>query len=117
MAIFSALLDICAGNSPVTGEFPAQKPVMGSFAAFLSCTWINGWVNNREAIDLRRHRVHYDVAVMWVIELENNGLKLSKSGYSNHNSGYIMQYESIGMYYYITKPIFQRDMYPSAAKN
>ena len=25
---------------------------------------INGWVNNREAGDLRRHRVHYDVTVM-----------------------------------------------------
>ena len=27
-------------------------------------TWINGWVNNREAGDLRRHRTHYDVIVM-----------------------------------------------------
>ena len=27
METFSALLAICAGNSPVTGEFPAQKPV------------------------------------------------------------------------------------------
>ena len=26
--------------------------------------WINGWVNNREAGDLRRHRAHYDVIVM-----------------------------------------------------
>ena len=33
--------------------------------------WLNGWVNNREAGDLRRHRAHYDVIVMtavnWVI--------------------------------------------------
>ena len=27
METFSALLAICAGNSPVTGEFPTQKPV------------------------------------------------------------------------------------------
>ena len=27
MEPFSALLAICAGNSPVTGEFPAQRPV------------------------------------------------------------------------------------------
>ena len=27
MEIFFALLAICAGNSPVTGEFPVQKPV------------------------------------------------------------------------------------------
>ena len=34
MQIFSALLAICAGNSPVTGEFPAQKPVTRSFDVF-----------------------------------------------------------------------------------
>ena len=34
MATFSALLDLCAGNSPVTGEFPAQRPVMQSFDVF-----------------------------------------------------------------------------------
>ena len=47
METCSALLAICEGNSPVTGEFPAQRPV-----------------NNREAGDLRRHRAHYDVIVM-----------------------------------------------------
>ena len=26
--------------------------------------WINGWVNNREAGDLRRYRAHHDVTVM-----------------------------------------------------
>ena len=26
--------------------------------------WTNGWVNNRDAGDLRRHRSHYDVTVM-----------------------------------------------------
>ena len=31
----NALLDICAGNSPVTGEFPIQSPVMRSFDVFL----------------------------------------------------------------------------------
>ena len=59
---FSALLAICAGNSPVNGEFPAQRPVTRSFDVF--CVWINGWVNNREAGDLRRYRVHCDVIVM-----------------------------------------------------
>ena len=28
------------------------------------CAWINGWVNNRDAGDLRRHRAHYDVTVI-----------------------------------------------------
>ena len=34
METFSALLTICAGNSPVTGEFPAQRPVTRSFDVF-----------------------------------------------------------------------------------
>ena len=29
-----------------------------------NCAWMNGWVNNRKADDLRRHRAHYDVIVM-----------------------------------------------------
>ena len=35
MGTFSALLDICAGNSPIPGEFPAQKPLTRSFGVFL----------------------------------------------------------------------------------
>ena len=34
METFSALLAICAGNSLVTGEFPAQSPVTRSFDIF-----------------------------------------------------------------------------------
>ena len=62
METFSALLAICVGNSPVAGEFPAQRPVTWSFDIFSDL--INDWVNNREAGDLRRHRGHYDVNVM-----------------------------------------------------
>ena len=36
MEIFFALLAICAGNSPVTGEFPAQRPVTRSFDVFFN---------------------------------------------------------------------------------
>ena len=34
METFSALLDFCVENSPVTGEFPSQRPVSQSFDAF-----------------------------------------------------------------------------------
>ena len=64
METFSALLAVCAGNSPVTCEFPAQRPVTRSFDFFLICAWICSWVNNREAGDFRRHRAHCDVTVM-----------------------------------------------------
>ena len=35
METFSVLLAICVGNSPVTGEFPAQRPVTRGFWRFL----------------------------------------------------------------------------------
>ena len=34
METFSALLALCEGNSPVTGEFPSQRPVTRSFDVF-----------------------------------------------------------------------------------
>ena len=66
METFSASLDICAGNSPVHGEFPAKRPVTRSSDVFFDLRLqINGWLYNREAGDLRRHRAHYDVIVMY----------------------------------------------------
>ena len=52
METFSALLAICAGNSPVPGEFPAQRPVTRSFDVFfdlrpikrLSKQWWGWWL-------------------------------------------------------------------------
>ena len=51
METFSVLLAICAGNSPVTGEFPVQRPVTQSFNVFFDPRF--RWVNNGEAGDLR----------------------------------------------------------------
>ena len=64
MEIISALLAFCAGNSPVPGEFPSQRPVTQSFDIFFDLCLKNSWVNNREAGNLRRHQAHYDVSVM-----------------------------------------------------
>ena len=38
---FSALLAFCAGNSPVPGEFPAQRPVTQSFDVFFDLRRLN----------------------------------------------------------------------------
>ena len=43
----------------------------------LICVWINGWINNREAGDLRRYRHHYDVIVMLI---RNVSMALFKTG-------------------------------------
>ena len=51
------------------GEFPAQRPVTRALMFSLICARINGWVNSREAGDLRRHRPHYDVTVMYMLRI------------------------------------------------
>ena len=59
MEPFSALLALCAGNSPHKGQW------RGALIFSLICAWINDWVNNREAGDLRRYRAHHDIIVMY----------------------------------------------------
>ena len=44
-------------NSPHKGQW------RGALMFSLICVWINGWVNNREAGDLRRYRAHYYIIV------------------------------------------------------
>ena len=44
---------------------PRAKASDAGLRCFLwSAYWLNGWINNREAGDLRRHCAHYDVNVM-----------------------------------------------------
>ena len=66
METFSALLTILQVihwspmNSPHKGQW------RGALMFSLICAWMNGWVNSREAGDLRRQRAHYDVTVMGI---------------------------------------------------
>ena len=50
-------------RSPV--NFPRKGQWRRALMFSLICVWINGWVNNGEAGDLRRHHAHCDVIVMW----------------------------------------------------
>ena len=43
---FSALQAFCAGKSPVTGEFPVQRPVTRSFGAFFDLC-LNKWLSKQ----------------------------------------------------------------------
>ena len=47
-----------SANSPHRGQW------RGALMFFFVCARLNGWVNNGEAGDLRRHRAHYDATVM-----------------------------------------------------
>ena len=49
-------------RSPVNS--PAQNQWHGALMLSLICAWINGWANNGEAGNMRRHRDHYDVIVI-----------------------------------------------------
>ena len=49
-------------RSPVNS--PHKPPWRGALMFSLISAWINGWVNNREAGDLRRHRANCNVTVM-----------------------------------------------------
>ena len=73
MATFSALLAICAGNSPVPGEFPAQRPVMRSFDVFFDLrlnkrlskqSW--GWWFETLLRPLWRHRNEFPIPLIWI---------------------------------------------------
>ena len=55
-------------NWPFVREAPVNSPHKGQWHGALMFTLIsaqiNGWVNNRDADDLRRNRAHYDVIVL-----------------------------------------------------
>ena len=45
-------------------NYPHRGQWRGALMFSLICVWINGWVNNRKAGDLRHYCVHCDVTVM-----------------------------------------------------
>ena len=95
-------------TGPLCGEFtghrwiPLTKASGAELWCFLFiCAWINSWVNNREAGDLRRHRTHYGVIVMqrkvreWgVLELAWQSTSVSVAQWSN------LQYILFFIYYH-----------------
>ena len=73
MEAFSALLAICARNSPVTGEFPAQRPVTWSLDVFfdlrlkrLSKQW-RGWLFSTPSRPLWLHRFDFTMVAPWLM--------------------------------------------------
>ena len=86
METFSALLALCAGNSPVPVNSPHKGQWRGALMFSLICAKINDWVNNREAGDLRRHLGHCDVIVMCC---------------ENENKRYVITSNHVQRFYYL----------------
>ena len=78
METFSALLAICAGNSPVPGEFPTQRPVTRSFDVYFDLRpneWLSkqswGWWFEMPSRPLWRHRndtVNYAITLFQIMD-------------------------------------------------
>ena len=82
METFSALLALCVGNSPVAGEFPAQRPVTWSFDVFFDLrlnkrlskqSW--GWWSEmpprslwRQCNDQRPHIIDFQINITWIFD-------------------------------------------------
>ena len=60
--------DLCEGNSPVNSPHKGQWG--GALVFSLIYVWANGWVNNRDAGELRRHWAYYAITLclfVWFI--------------------------------------------------
>ena len=89
METFSALLALCAGNSPVSGEVPAQMPVTRSFDVFFDLclnkrlrkqSW--DWWFETLSSPLGRHSNG---------SIINNFNKFRSRQYGRHFGGYILK--------------------------
>ena len=66
-------------NTPHKGQW------RGALMLSLIFAWTNGWVNNRDAGDLRRHRANYDITVMFLPEKSDlSTLRIKYSVVRNH---------------------------------
>ena len=84
-------------RSPVNS--PHKDQWRGALMFSLICVWINGWVNNREAGDLRRYHAHYDVTVMLMaifLVYSTSGITFGKKSLSRaQNGGHFENFETL----------------------
>ena len=97
METFFVLLAICAGNSPVTGEFPAQRPVTRSFDVFFDLC-LNKWLSKQLWgwwVEMPSH--HDNVNAMRKVRFETMMLL---EGIRSGRCIYILSCCSGGLYWY-----------------
>ena len=91
MEMFSALLAICAGNSPVPGEIPTQRPVTRSFEVFF---------------DLRLNKRLSKQSWGWWFEMPSRPLWRHRNDKYNDNQAIILYAHSSLLYFLSTWCIF-----------
>ena len=101
METFSALLAICAGNSPVPGEFPAQRPVTRSFNVFFDLRLnkqlskqSRGWWLETPSRPLWRHRNMLPRFAIWSVNVLSVGLDYLTLNFSHNTCKMIHGLES-----------------------
>ena len=88
METFSALLAILCVEFTGHRWIPRTKASDAALMFCLICVWINGWLNNREAGDLRRYRAHCGVIVMvYTRRIEKNKAAGLQTSYSTWYAG------------------------------
>ena len=107
-------------NSPHKGQW------RGALMFSLICAWTNGWLNNPDAGDLRRHRTHYDVTVMAQMNNQRNVSPSSDmptcdnlaflSSFSRRSFSSISSMISLSVAVLLTCASFRMDFALSAAK-
>ena len=86
-------------RSPVNSRHKGQWREALMFS--LICTWINVWINNHEAGDLRRHRSHYDVTVMKTVFTLIHGPVLPHQAKSHESNNVSDKYPT--MHHFVTE--------------
>ena len=72
MDMFSALLAVCAGNSPVTSDFPSQRPVRRSFnvffldGSFWCHVWRQSWHHDYSRFSVVVNHKHLHTSMSWL---------------------------------------------------
>ena len=66
METFRALPALCEGIHWSLVDSPHKGQWRGILMFSLICAWTNGWANNQDVGDLKHHRTHYCITVMWI---------------------------------------------------
>ena len=97
METFSTILALCAGNSPVTGEFPIQRPVTRSFDVFFDLRLNErlskqslGWWFETPSPPLWRHSNGFRIRVCCYDNINKNGRLCDDTHYMNRHKTAVM---------------------------